>query len=120
MEIGELFEFKKTGRIEPESKIKQSECKGLIYRANRSQYIQNNIIGERTYLKLLKRKSCPGCEKCGWMIEYLDETISEFLIDLSRVEDKKMYQLMVSVSGGTYEYPYDVDVEIYIKEYKGK
>lgn len=98
----------------------KDQCKGLVYRAKRSQYIYDGAIGERVYLKLLKRKSCPGCSKCDWMQEAFEEDLScnGQAVDLSGVEDGKAYELVVEVSPGSYEYPLEVDIEFDIVEFK--
>jgi len=52
-----------------------AECKGKIYRASRNEYV--NDKGHYVYTERmvpLKRENCPGCHKCG----YLDDDLQEF------------------------------------------
>lgn len=54
-----------------------SDCKGRVYRYRESNYISasGEIVIKQSF-RLLKRLSCPGCEKCGWMMETLSEDMS--------------------------------------------
>lgn len=96
-------------------------CKGLVYRAKVSQYISGDTIGERTYLKILKRKSCPGCEACGHMEEMFQEDIEQYgsAVDMSHVEDGVAYRLVLDISHPSYEYPDEVEAEFKLIEVKG-
>ena len=53
----------------------KQECKGLLFRYTESTYLSQTTgcITQRRQLRLLKRKSCPGCEECGWQLEILQE-----------------------------------------------
>ncbi len=42
-------------------------CKGKIFRASRKYFYQKGRLVNSVELRLLKRKSCPGCKKCGWV-----------------------------------------------------
>ena len=72
-------------------------CKGRIYRARVSAFIDNR--GDYVYrerMVLLKRKSCIGCEECGC----LDDMLSEFLSNetppiIMHIEDGALYSLRV-------------------------
>ena len=73
-----------------------NECNGLVFRGNVSLcYTNNDSILERRELRLLKRKSCPGCEKCGWMRDYLKEDLSMDMYDtlLGEIEHGKLYTI---------------------------
>jgi len=48
-------------------KREEKECKGRFYRGRVCTYIQEGRIVERKEVVLLKRISCPGCQKCDWM-----------------------------------------------------
>ena len=44
---------------------------------------------------LLKRKSCPGCEACGWESEQLYEIVcDEHLPIIESMEDQALYKLI--------------------------
>ena len=52
------------------------DCKGIIFRCYISSYLsQHNSIEIRKSLRILKTKSCKGCECCGWIMEFLQEFI---------------------------------------------
>ena len=107
-------------KIKFETDFKQSECKGRVYRYRVNSFVVRDRIEVKKSLRLLKRKSCPGCEKCGWMDEAIECEIdyynpSDFL---SGLEDGKMYRLCYKWYPGPYEYPDEGDLEIYFKEEK--
>jgi hypothetical protein len=55
----------------------ETECKGKIFRCRVNAFV--NSKGEYVYQERmipLKRKSCPGCEKCGHLEDQLPEFIS--------------------------------------------
>ena len=57
-------------------------CKGLLFRANVSGYTShlkndNTTIGFRVQLRKLKRKSCTGCVKCGWLLDDVQERMND-------------------------------------------
>jgi hypothetical protein len=75
------------------------ECKGLVFRANRSQYFTGSTLASRTELRLLKRKSCPGCEKCGWLWDELRQSDFNNRLDFDAVSHGKCYTIdMCNVS----------------------
>jgi hypothetical protein len=64
----------------------------LIFRYRDSIYNSFEIIGERRTLTLLRKKSCKGCEKCGWFWECIQEDIAnECIPNLDGLENGKMY-----------------------------
>jgi hypothetical protein len=107
--------------IIPELSTKKSttECKGKVYRCYINQYYSyHKSIEVRKSLRLLKKESCSGCEKCDWVDEFLSEDImcsedNDYLKDLKG--DKK-YKLCFT--GGKGYYPEDDWVEHYFKEIK--
>lgn len=74
-----------------------NECKGLIFRGYVTHYIgvDYTTLNERKGLKLLKRKSCNGCEGCGNRLEMIGEYLNDGLIDFSPVEDGKLYRIAI-------------------------
>jgi hypothetical protein len=74
-----------------------SACKGKVYRGKRNAFI--NAKGEYVYQERmlpLKRQSCSGCEKCGWMDDELPEFISnDTLPIIHQIEDGATYRLSV-------------------------
>jgi hypothetical protein len=80
------------------------ECKGLIFRAHINTFI--NVKGVYVVTKRLtplKRKSCKGCEKCGWMMDEMQEFIGMEIPIGDDVEDNKIYQLVVTGVGRDWE-----------------
>ncbi len=54
----------------------QKPCTGLVFRFSTSLCVtQHNGLLQRQELRLLKRKSCPGCEECGWIMDCIKEDI---------------------------------------------
>ena len=55
----------------------KQKCKGLYWRARASSHFDhttgNMVVTKR--LKLLKRKSCKGCESCNWFFEFMHEEV---------------------------------------------
>ena len=75
--------------VETDNKIE--ECKGLYWRGSISQFISShNSIERRESLRLLKRKSCPGCQYCWWILDWFKE-------DFPAVPDLKQHQLYTYV-----------------------
>lgn len=100
-------------------RIIKDKCKGLCFRAHLNQYLSEyNSIEVRKSLRLLKRKSCKGCEDCYNLLELIKEEIQNdsYTDILSKIEDGKMYQITTIWHSGTYEYPDDGYNEIYFIE----
>jgi hypothetical protein len=96
-------------------------CKGLVFRASVSSYINGGNIIVRKNLNMLKRKSCPGCERCGWILdtgEGLSEYIEHFADQdvLGTLKHGQLYT--ISISGGQRDYwgEYD-DIDYDFVEY---
>lgn len=77
-------------------------CKGKIFRCNKSMYTYNDrgtiIWGEKVVMRELKKKSCPGCENCG----YFDDDLSDMTNDggdlvsiRPEIEHNALYKLEV-------------------------
>ena len=97
--------------------LKNKQCKGIIFRASVSAYY-NGTIGQRIQLRPLKRKSCPGCEKCGWLHETLtDFDILNELPDLSDVAHGKMYKVITTNHVYDWESGYVDGFDLQLVEY---
>lgn len=80
-------------RFRMDIEVDKNECKGLVYRARVSEWYWPTI-GKTTRLNLLKRDSCPGCEKCGAMYECLQELNEDWpIVGLDNVENGKKYTI---------------------------
>jgi len=95
-------------------KTKERTCPGQIFRAAVSHYSTtyergHNVgqinIGLRIQMWRLKKFSCPGCEECGWIFEYLPEiNDDDFPVEgIKEVENGKAYLLEGVFSPGRYE-----------------
>ena len=93
----------------------KQKCKGIVYRGRRSQYFLNGTVHERLTLKVLKRMSCAGCEKCGWVEEFLFEWVSMYDMDLSHIEDGNFYKIEVVSSQGYFETQPEIDEVKFVK-----
>lgn len=61
-----------------EKATEDKDCKGMVFRCSSSQftYLEKSgkiVWGEKTFMKLLKRDSCPGCDQCAYMFDELHE-----------------------------------------------
>ena len=77
---------------------KQSDCGGLFYRADVSQYSTDKGFSLKINLNKLKRKSCEGCGECGFIEDDLQERLcNEVLpINMETVEHGKIYRLITT------------------------
>jgi hypothetical protein len=107
-----------------ENTVKKIEtCKGRIYRGYVSQFVSEGRIVERRELRLLKRKSCHGCAKCGYLEEDLKEDIACSAPDLARIkldtiENKKLYTLYTVIDNKDWETGQVDDWHIELIEWK--
>ena len=102
------------------------KCKGLKFR-----YTENAFIGKGGELVIkkgfrpLKRQSCDGsceqprnraCDK-NWIPEWLHEDVSNGCIPRipKEIKDQDIVQLKYISSGGSYEYPDEVDIDFYFE-----
>jgi len=76
------------------------KCKGIVFRASVSQWMSvQRDINFKKQLRVLKRKSCPGCEQCHWLWDDLSERMSEFYPQdsiIADVEDGKLYTIITT------------------------
>ena len=95
-------------------------CKGLFFRAAKTCWFNYEGMGETTRLRLLKKRSCKGCDTCEWLSEEFEQTKdcddSSFpFIGINDIEHGKIYTIDVD-SYRSYEGEYEC--EIYLKEVK--
>lgn len=72
--INERITFSSVGGVIMEVK-KLHDCPGLFFRAFSTLYFSKERfeVTEKRGFRLLKRKSCSGCEKCYGLIDYIEE-----------------------------------------------
>lgn len=75
----------------------EAKCKGKVYRCRVNAFV--NSKGEYVYQEKmipLKRKSCPGCDKCGYLEDQLPEFVSMgSAAEIQGIEDGAIYRLEV-------------------------
>lgn len=90
---------------------KRGECIGQIFRGRVSFYPTERGIARKETLSLLKKKSCPGCDKCAWCTE-LDMHLMDEVVVWPEIEDQALYRLEGIWSPRSYEYPLEGDFEV--------
>jgi len=74
----------------------KNDCKGLIFRGECNSYISKGKYVYRESMALLKRQSCEGCEKCGWILDDLTENVANgFLPIINNIENRCLYKLEI-------------------------
>jgi len=111
-----INQFLKGGEPIPQ----ETTCIGTLYRGKRSRWVGvDGSYCEKVSVKILKSKSCPGCEKCGPMRDFIDEFHTEEGIDLSNIEEGGSYTVEFSLTGGGCpEDPYPEIDSIWFKKDK--
>lgn len=68
-------------------------CEGLFFKAYVSTWIDpvTDSVNEKRQLRLMKRKSCKGCEVCYGFWEYFLEMGFQEEIDLSNIKIGNIY-----------------------------
>ncbi len=94
-----------TSLLKLDSSPTVKKCKGLYWRgsttANFDYHSGNMVVTKR--LKFLKRKSCPGCDACDWIFDFLAEDVANGRHDyseqaLDKIEHGKVYTYTVHSS----------------------
>ena len=102
--------------IKPELISKFSDqCKGLVFRGYSSTFFSNGRIERREGIRILKSKSCPGCDnKCSsHILEDIHDDLDMDILVLPSIEDGKLYFLEYKLLS-TDEYGNVDDYEISI------
>lgn len=94
-----MLNFEMTTIERPEVK----ECKGLVFRGYNTMFKSGNHIGYHQGIKLLKRKSCPGCEKCDGLLEFVTEDIYCDTLEIPQIKHGKLYSIRIVVDGTDWE-----------------
>lgn len=107
-EASMLAKYRYLDKKEAELNKKSKECKGIICRANVyngfSQSYGRNTIISNIKLTILKRDSCPGCEKCGGLWDQLSEISNDWPVsNISEVIDRHKYRLDIVITSYDYE-----------------
>lgn len=77
-------------------------CKGLVFRGSVNCFMSGDgkRIASHKELRLLKRKSCEGCYKCGWILDSIDMGVIQGIED---IENGKLYILNFVEDGRNWE-----------------
>lgn len=79
-----------------EEKSDEIQCKGLVFRGYRNSYYKDGKFELKQGIKLLKRKSCPGCEQCGYLLDDLKEFAGTDSLIIPDIKDFKEYSVRVT------------------------
>lgn len=60
---------------------KEDPCKGVFFRYTENNYAYGGKIVLSCQIKMLKSKSCRGCDKCGWLLDDINEGVANFGAD---------------------------------------
>lgn len=98
-------------------KLKKEVCGGLFYRGRVNHYINSNgaYIADVRMIPL-RRKSCKGCERCGFLQDDLKESIScETFPIMDNIIDGAIYELRVTNESTDWETGHvdDYDLEFF-------
>lgn len=73
----------------------KNTCKGLTFRGYNNKFQSGKHIGNHQGIKLLKRKSCPGCQHCEFYFYNMQEMIDTDTIIWPEIEHGKLYSIRV-------------------------
>lgn len=90
------------------------KCKGLVFRGFNSMFFSDGRLEERRGIRLLKRESCPGCEKCGFLLDDMSEQVIIGSMIIPEIEHGKLYEVIVINESRDWETGYvdDYDLEV--------
>lgn len=60
------------------AKEEESPCKGVFFRYTENNYAYDGKIVLSRQMKMLKSTSCRGCDKCGWLLDDVNEGVANF------------------------------------------
>jgi hypothetical protein len=95
----------------------KEECKGLFFRGYHSIFwdSKQHKLETKSGLRLLKRKSCKGCEKCGFFLDTINEMMNCGGLIIPEIEDWGTYSIRVTNINKDWETGLvdDYDLEFY-------
>ena len=106
--------------IEDEGYEEEAEkCKGLFFRGFSSIFWKEGNLESREGFRLLKRKSCPGCEHCYWYFEMTDNDVDCEAVSLpERIKHGALYSVDVTPGHEDWETGIIEDYDIIFIEVK--
>ena len=97
----------------------KEQCKGKIYRADVQHCQTKRGILFSVRLNEIKRLSCQGCDKCGWIDENLSELNDEWgIVNICEAEHGKLYTIDMCNERKDWETGIVTDWDLKIVEYK--
>lgn len=100
-------DFEEIFQVEPRPIDETIEhCKGIYFRGFYNQYYQDGKFEIKQGIKLLKRKSCPGCNKCGFILDNLQELScveGSIILPKYGIEHGKLYSVIVTNESRDWE-----------------
>ncbi|MCK5614425.1 hypothetical protein KAR91_71825 [Candidatus Pacearchaeota archaeon] len=98
-----------------------ADCKGKVFRARVNTFF--NAKGHFIYQERmipLKRMSCPGCEICDWMDEYIKEDMDCGYTPIIEdpIRDGALYELVSYDHGGMTLDGYESELEFVFERIK--
>ena len=107
--------FSGLGSLDDGETAKPQKCKGLFYRYSESTYYSSHgSIEQRQSFRLLKKRSCPGCDECAAMLEFLVEDIGLGVDVRSKPVAGDVFRLCIESFCYWTDYGNDYDCEIYL------
>lgn len=102
----EIYMFSKYARGAETEEPK--ECKGLYFRGIVNDYMTEDRIVFKTELRLLKKKSCPGCSSCDHLMESLRDCwdVAEIIQPKGGIQQGEVYTIKICNEHRDYESGY--------------
>jgi len=82
-----------TSELDP--KKQEGKCKGLIFRGKLNTFFSIDKYVYQESMVLLKKKSCPGCQECQFLLDDLPEMLDRGNL-INDFEDGALYKLEMS------------------------
>ena len=98
------------------------KCTGLVFRGFNSFFWSGEKLERREGIRLLKKKSCPGCEKCGFILDDLSVQVIIGSMIMPSIEDGKLYTVRITNQSTDWETGYvdDYDTEVILLNNQGE
>jgi len=81
-------------------KSNEEPCKGLCFRGYTNTHWFGDKFRVTNELRLLKKRSCPGCAQCSYLTEELQSNV---IVLTPEIEHGKLYELRVTNVSRDYE-----------------
>ena len=92
-------------------------CIGKVYRADVYNRVTASTVECSIKLRLRKKLSCPGCERCGWIDESLG-AIDKPIINIEEAQHGRLYCIRACNESTDWETGIIDDYDLEIVEYE--